>query len=243
LYRGRWDEAETLSTIVIENTSTYELVKNINSVFLPSSREAIWQLQLPASLSKNWTTHEGNFFNILNATDITYNVLTDTLYNSFEITDLRRKNWIGRYYTGTDTVYFPQKYKLKYGSVQAQENSNVIRLAELYLIRAEARARLDKLSLAIDDLDGIRERAGLTLIKVTNPGISKEDFVKAIEKERQLELFTERAHRWFDLKRTDRAGSILGSQKANWSPADELYPIPQSELSKNKNLGDQNSGY
>ena len=119
----------------------------------------------------------------------------------------------------------------------------VFRLGEQYLIRAEARAQQNNLAGAISDIDMIRSRAGLPLINDTEPGINKDNLLLAIEHERQIELFSEWGHRWLDLKRTGRAGAVLGPIKADWSSDDELYPIPQSERDKNPFLGEQNPGY
>jgi hypothetical protein len=57
-------------------------------------------------------------------------------------------------------------------------------------------------------------------------------------------LFAEWGHRWFDLKRTNRANAILSVTKkgSKWQPEDQLYPIPPSELDADPNL-DQNPGY
>ena len=118
----------------------------------------------------------------------------------------------------------------------------VLRLAEQYLIRAEAKAYQDKLTDAIQDLDIIRNRAGLSLIGDTNPSISKNDFLLAIEQERKVEMFSEWGHRWLDLKRTERAGQILGALKPDWQDTDQLYPIPNSERLVNPRLT-QNPGY
>ncbi|MCK9305851.1 MAG: RagB/SusD family nutrient uptake outer membrane protein, partial [Bacteroidales bacterium] len=123
-----------------------------------------------------------------------------------------------------------------------KENSTVFRLAEQYLIRAEARAQQNKLDLAIADVDAIRARAGLPLIENTNPGIGKAALLDAIMQERRVELFTEWGHRWFDLKRTGKAVAVLSAIKTGFSANDLLYPIPASELNKDPFL-EQNPGY
>jgi hypothetical protein len=65
----------------------------------------------------------------------------------------------------------------------------------------------------------------------------------AIEQERKVELFGEWGHRWFDLKRTNRATAVIGGQKpATWQPTDVLYPIPENQRLANTNLT-QNLGY
>jgi hypothetical protein len=162
---------------------------------------------------------------------------------AFEPDDARLLNWVGSYDTGSEIVYYPFKYKQLDQSTPLEEFSMVLRLAEQYLIRAEARAQLDNLAGAISDIDVIRGRAALPLIQDNNPTISKEDLLTAIIHERQVELFTEGGLRWFDLKRTALADNVLSSIKAGWNATDKLYPIPQNEFGNNPQLGNQNPGY
>lgn len=119
------------------------------------------------------------------------------------------------------------------------EYSIIFRLSEQYLIRAEARAHLDNISGAQLDLNTIRNRAGLPNTLAT----SMSDLLNAIIQERQVELFAEQGHRWFDLKRTGNAGTVLSAIKPNWQATDVLLPIPETELEINPNLLPQNSGY
>lgn len=86
----------------------------------------------------------------------------------------------------------------------------LLRLAEQYLIRAEVRAQREHLAGAIDDLNVIRNRAGITPLLY---GKSKADILLAVEKERKLELFGEGyGHRWIDLARTGRIDAVLGAE-------------------------------
>jgi hypothetical protein len=71
----------------------------------------------------------------------------------------------------------------------------------------------------------------------------------AILHERQVELFAEWGHRWFDLIRTGTVNSVMGSpgnvcamKRGVWNANDTLYPIPQSEIKNDVNLT-QNLGY
>jgi hypothetical protein len=114
-----------------------------------------------------------------------------------------------------------------------------MRLAEQYLIRAEARANQDNTSDAIADLDTIRNRAGLPFI---SPDITKADLLNAIFHERQVELFSELGHRWLDVKRTGKADAIFGINKTGWAPEDALLPIPFKDRQRDPNLT-QNKGY
>ena len=140
---------------------------------------------------------------------------------------------------GTDTYYFPFKYKLDTNSGTSQEYSIIFRLDEQYLIRAEARVHLGKLAEAKNDINKIRQRATLTNTSSSTP----EELSQAVLQERRVELFTEFGHRWFDLKRTGKAGTVLSVIKPAWKDRDNLLPLPASELLANSHLLPQNQGY
>ena len=207
---------------------------NPNDVFLSGSQEAIWQL-MPATTSVN--TWEGNVF-IPSATVIPSYPVTTSLYNSIAATDQRRTAWLKGITVGTTTYYYPNKYKVRTGT-SITEYYMVLRLAELYLIRAEARANQNKLPEAIADLNTVHKRAGLVEFPNT---LSKTETLDNIEKERRVELMLEWGHRWLDLKRTHRSDAVLGSLKSGWQATDTLYPIPAYEIQANPSLS-QNIGY
>lgn len=237
LYNEDWSNAEIQSTEVLNQTAQYSLT-TLNKVFLKNSMEAIWQIKPLADINAN--TLEGSQF-ILVGKPTNY-ALSQDLVDGFEADDQRKSAWVGTFGNSSGTWNFPYKYKIRSGSTPLDEYSMVLRLAEQYLIRAEARARLGKLDEAITDIDAIRSRAGLKKIAEVNPGISKESLLLAIEQERRIELFSEWGHRWFDLKRTGRAGAVLSSKKTSWVSTAVLFPIPASELKINKSLN-QNNGY
>ena len=112
-------------------------------------------------------------------------------------------------------------------------------MAEQYLIRAEARAQLGNISGAQQDVNKIRNRAGLSNTTSTTP----VSLVVAVLQERKMELFTEQGLRWFDLKRTGLANSILEATQPNWKSNQIILPLPESELLLNNNLLPQNTGY
>ncbi len=230
-----WENAEKYTSIILEKTSLYSLVP-LDDVFLKNSRETIWQLMPTA----NSNTPAGSLL-ILTSAPAALSLRPDFVSNSFEANDLRKTSWIKNIVVQGTTYYYPFKYKVK-SSTTVTEYSMVFRLAEQYLIRAEARAYRDKLSGAIEDLDAIRLRAGLKPFKDTNPSISKADLLVAIQKERFVELFSEWGNRWFDLKRNGKSTEVLGPIKTQWSPSAILFPIPKLEIDNNKNIV-QNDGY
>jgi starch-binding outer membrane protein, SusD/RagB family len=236
-----WTQAEEEASKVIAS-GQYDTVA-LGEVFLSTSKEAIWQLQ-PVRGGVNSNTGEGKLFVLPAAQNFnSYPVyLSNAIVESFEMNDQRKTQWVGTVnYDGTEYAY-PNKYKIAQGVDEPSiEYSTIFRLAEQYLIRAEARAHLGDIAGAQADLNVIRTRAGL-------PNTSASDEVSllaAIAQERKVELFTEGGHRWFDLKRTGQADAVLAPIKGStWQTTDQLYPIPAREIAKSPSLqGHQNPGY
>jgi hypothetical protein len=233
LFLNDWADAELAATAIINNSSLFNLNQDLNSVFLANSTEAIWQLM---PVQPGYNTNEGETFILTGAPQ---NVsIAQELLNAFEPGDNRRINWVDSIAIGGQTYYFAYKYKVQAGSTLT-EYSMVLRLAEQYLIRAEAETQLNDLGDAAIDLNIIRNRAGLPNTTST----TQSDLIAAIIHERQVELFSEWGHRWFDLKRNNLANQILGLVKSpNWLPTDTLFPIPKIEITNDPNLT-QNPGY
>jgi hypothetical protein len=242
LYTGDWANAEAAATEVIANTSLFTL-NSLDDVFLANSTESIWQLQ-PVNDWEN--TSEASLF-VLPETgpsgDLGYPVyLSDHAVNSFDAGDERRNKWIDSVDVAGTIYHYPFKYKVAFVGPPATEYSTVLRLAEQYLIRAEARAQQNKIPDAAADLDMIRNRAGLG----NTTAATQAELLTAILHERQVELFTEWGHRWFDLKRTGNINAVMSSVTAEkggtWDANWQWYPFPLKELQRNPNL-EQNTGY
>lgn len=236
LYQEDWTRAEEQATVVINQNSLYTLQEDINAVFLKNNSEVLLQLLPNSTLSY---TREGAYFNSGFYTGLT--TLSQSLVDALEPGDPRASNWVNFATAGANEWYHPYKYKEGSANGTGAEYTCIIRLAEIYLIRAEARAMQNKLvgsGGAEFDINKIRNRAGLPNISVS----TQQDYLLAIEQERRVELFTEWGHRWFDLKRTGRASAVLQPIKPRWQDTDMLYPIPFSELQLNPNLT-QNYGY
>lgn len=236
LYTQKWEKAEETSSKLI---STFTLETDVQKVFLKHASETIWQFKPEGKNIKN--TQEGQIL-VINFVPTQGYGLSDSLLTAFETGDLRATNWINSI-TSTDgltTIYYPYKYKETINTTaNSLEYSIIFRLAEQYLIRAEARAHLGAISDAQNDLNTIRNRAGLNDIATTDAMA----LIDAIHQERRVELFTEHGHRWFDLNRIGRADEALRAIKPNWRLTNVLLPIPETELRLNPNLKPQNSGY
>lgn len=109
-----------------------------------------------------------------------------------------------------------------------QQDDYIIRLADTYLLEAEALGGTGARAQAL--LDAVRARVGLASVPVT---------MDAIKKERRLELGGE-GHRFFDLVRWGDAAAKLGS-RGFVAGKNEILPIPASELQGTKLV--QNPGY
>lgn len=253
LYTGKYDKAESIASSIINNTSLFGL-DALNDVFKKNSREAIWQLQ-PVTAGMN--TSDGLFFILSDGGPTEYNpvYISDLLLNSFEAGDNRKVlgNWINSVTASGTTYFYPYKYKLGFGTEPGTEYLMMLRLGEQYLIRAEARALQNNIPGAAADVNMIRTRArAAATVDVPDPlpnlsaTLTKEELLAAILHERQVELFTEWGHRWFDLKRTGKVDEVMSVvtplKGGTWETTDQLYPIPSFDILRNPNLV-QNPGY
>jgi hypothetical protein len=116
------------------------------------------------------------------------------------------------------------------GSVELnfQQNDYIIRLADTYLLEAEALGAAGGRAQAL--LDAVRARVGLPSVPVS---------LNAIKEERRLELAGE-GHRFFDLVRWGDAPAKLGNRGFK-AGKNEIFPIPAQELQGTKLV--QNPNY
>lgn len=233
LYKGQWANAEALSTSLITNSS-YTLLTNLNEVFLPNSKETIWQLQ--PVITGTGAPQASQFIISTPPNGIAIRVsVTPQLFGAFETNDQRKANWMRTFSNTTGTWYYMYKYR---GLTSPTEYSTVFRIAEQYLIRAEARTQLGNFEGARSDLNAIRSRASIT----TTAADGKENLLKVVLQERRVELFGEFGHRWLDLKRMGKIDETLAPIKSQWKTTAALFPIPEAERILNTNLS-QNPGY
>lgn len=234
LYDGRWAEAAAAATMVLDAPG-FVLEDNLDNVFLKESRSTIWQFK-PKFEGSN--ADEGATLIFMDTPPPSLS-LREELVGSFEVGDLRRANWVKTLTDGTSEWHHAYKYKQNINTGTSLEYSVVFRLEEMVLIRAEARAMLGDLEGGLADLNTIRDRAGLPDAQAS----SSTALVNAILEERRFEFFTEFGHRFFDLKRTQKANEILPLTKPGWNTTDILWPLPEAELLANSALAPQNPGY
>lgn len=176
---------------------------------------------------------------------------SDKLWNSYDSTDIRFSTYL------IDEPLFkaagrPSKITKKYaGSAYTTDRENmadmkVFRTAEMYLIRAEARAESNALAESVADLNALRA-ARISPYTAVNIA-SKDQLITEIIQERFKELAFE-GHRFWDLKRrglpVQRLASDAPSNDGATLPANNFrftLPIPQPEMLANPKMV-QNPGY
>lgn len=147
-------------------------------------------------------------------------------------------------------MYYINKYNLQEGLVNLS-SPVYLRLAEMYLIRAEANAKLGNAQAGLDDVNLLRQRAGLSgaaLHTLASIAAASKTALDVVLEERWLELAFE-GHRAYDLFRNDRSviRDYPGTHALNTSPANinqtiapsnnrVVFFIPETEIAKNPAL-------
>jgi hypothetical protein len=234
LYQHNWQDAEKQATAII-NSGQYSL-NTPSTVFLANSNETILAI---------WT----QYGYISDATSLVPNSgapnypVAANLVSAFEQGDLRKASWLGSTTVtsgGSSTVYYyPFKYHNRTNNTSSPEYLNVLRLAELYLIRSEAFAHEGNIAGAVQDLNTIRERAGLDDL---SPAISQTVCSNDVAQEWRVEFCFEWGHRSLDLKRQGLINQVMSTYKPTWGPNADLLPIPKNDLTYDPYLN-QNTGY
>ncbi len=145
---------------------------------------------------------------------------------------------------GIDKVYVT-KFSNQ-GGIPTLSSPVVLRLAELYLNRAEAYAKTGQAAQALDDVNQVRKRAGLTgseLYAITDLK-GMPTVLDVVLQERRLELAFE-GHRPYDLFRNNRSlvreypgfhNIQTGQQTVTPDDKQVITLIPQAEIVLNSNL-------
>lgn len=186
---------------------------------LANSAEDVFAVQFS---SQSGTNQLNVFYSVTRRADV--NILPQFVQR-FEPGDTRRN-----LLTTNATATYTNKYDVLYGNIK------LMRLAEMYLTRAEANFRAGTTvgATPLADINAIRTRAKLpALTALTLPVILKE---------RRLELAFE-GFRLGDLKRNqESAFDPLANATFAWNSPKLVFPIPLRELNANPNLT-QNAGY
>ena len=243
LYWGKYADAENYADQVIAETSINLLDgTNYEDAWSATKHpESLFELNIQ---SVDWSTVDGvnNSMNSVSAKhDQNYDETggqfsvggSDELINSFEAGDIRRNLWVD--FGGN---WENRKWQGELGDYR--ENIPVIRLSEIYLISAEAKARKGGADAAAQNR--INElRANRDLGNTTATG---QALVDLIMNERRVELCFE-GHRWFDLKRNGMDISKTADSGVSPIPYSDfriLAKIPSDQVFLNSLL-EQNPNY
>ncbi|MBV8326695.1 MAG: RagB/SusD family nutrient uptake outer membrane protein [Chryseobacterium sp.] len=228
----KWSQAENVLTIVT-GSPLYSFQNDLSKVFQKDSRHILWQLK-PANPGD--PVREAMLYYFAGVAPTGY-ALSESLISSFDQDDLRKQYWMTPVFAGGKTWFRANKYKNI--TINDTEDSIVFRLEEAYLLLAETLVQQNKTAQALQYINPVRQRAGLSLMASS---VSKEVLLGEILMENRKEFFTEMGHRFLDLKRNNRLGD-LQAVKPNWKPFHIVWPVPQKDLLLNANLNPQNNGY
>jgi len=227
LYNNNWQEAINYATRLIDDRANYELLNPYYAFFadgVTGTRESVFEIFYNANELNphrgQWQPQQNGGTRQWAPNNTFVNLVNDPETGGSRSALVARDNqnrWYGNLYYRSP----------------ATDPSYVIRIAELYLIRAEALSELNESEQARADLNAVRSRAGLA----NNTATNSDDLLLAIENERRLEFGLE-AHRWFDLVRTGRAAAVLNIS----DPNKLLMPLPSEQLLTDDAL-EQNPGY
>lgn len=238
LYQRDYDKAIEYSSQVIAD-SKYSMVDDFVGIFTNSfTDESIFELEFIASDQSElrfwyFPGALGGRGELAVHEDFLNDIMTDP-------DDIR----------GTMYGYDPIQgvsYPTKYQTAGNTDNAHILRISEMYLVRAEAYAQSSStLNEALADLNKVKNRVG---VADYSGAMNSESILLDIERERKIEFAFE-GHSFFDLVRTGRAMEVLKAvnRKNSSVPVslDEAYmlvlPIPRDELLSNPNMI-QNTGY
>ena len=194
--------------------STTQYLEGFNDA---SNPEWMWASVIPADQGTFFYSYfafmSSNFSS--NATRTNPRSINSVLYNSISATDIRKQLWSPAGVTppasGTRYPYTSVKFKVKDVSISVGDVP-YMRVAEMYLIEAEAKARLGQDAAAASVLFTLVKQRDPSYTLSTNTG---ESLLGEIMTQRRIELWGE-GFRWLDLKRTN---SPLNRTGANHNSA------------------------
>lgn len=255
----------------VTNNPQYSLVSDYKTLFdvtKKNSSESLFEVQYrKGGTGSPWNNDFAPRFSNKEVVPVGdkggFNAPTPSMANAYETGDPRKAISMSDGYVSTATnkpvneKYIRKYYDVSFAGSDNDNNWIELRLADLYLLYAEALVRQGKQpDVALTYLNKIRQRARSSTGGI--PGIppdyapfsSDTQFLLAIEKERRVELAFEN-HRWFDLVRTERAKDVMiqeqkeqtGFNASTWSDNMLLFPIPLQVIQSNPEKIKQNPGY
>lgn len=251
LYQKEYIKAEELSKEIIDNASDdYDLEGSYSDIYDKrwNSKEVLFAPIAKAETENYYGTDlysdyvlrpTDAFKSLADASDGVLgngNLDSDT-YSGVSASGFDPRFILAYQTTDGEVPYQSPKYPDKYYD---QNTFYFMRIAEVYLIYAEAAARNNNLSEAVTHINKIRTRAGGITSKNST---DKAEILKFIREEKILELFLEMGETWFDIIRYIDNGDLTFDVKKSLIKKEQFtFPIPIKAMSGNKNLV-QNPGY
>jgi hypothetical protein len=257
MYEKKWTEALALTDQVI--AMPYALMSDYYKMFrvaYENNSESLFETQANTFANDCGTYCQYSEIQWVRPVGWGFNVPTQDLVNAYEPGDLRKAATI--IFSGETTqdgdvipanspnprynkkIYVPSSVPNACGYAYGRDqNRRILRLGEIYLIRAEAANELNDTVKAKASLNIIRNRAGLPSINA----ISQANLRLKIWNERRVELAMEE-DRFFDLVRQGRAGQVLRAQGKQFVDGkNEVFPIPDRQIVLSGNKLTQNPNY
>lgn len=225
-FTNDYKKAADLANEVIQ-AGGYSLVSDFSTIWTTqNTNESIFELQFDDQATNPLASVANDNPSVL------FFAKDSTVLDLYENADKRKNFTIKK---GSNDNYFMGKFP---NFSPASQNVSVIRLAELYLIHAEAKARVDNSvsQAAYASLKMVQDRAGITKPISTYNGLAS--FITAVQEEKERELMFE-GETWFDFVRTKLA---LKKYKTLTKAEYMIYPIPTAQISLGGGLT-QNPGY
>jgi len=261
LYSGSWALSLDKAKQVI-NSGKYSLMADVRDVYNVAKedvarQENMWALECE-STSPGSSTQIISLYGPKNSDGPQYAVTSfgsafayQSFFNSFSPLDKRRQlldttyvNKLGQTVAQKDVTPITPKGVLVKKFMDPTPPSGainipILRLADVYLIAAEAAARLNGATAeAYGYIKVVRDRAGLPDL---TPGLTTDQFVAAVLQERSWELFGE-GDRWYDLTRTNTFIQVASAAVNDVFPVrqpkarNRYFPIPLDEINANPKL-------
>jgi hypothetical protein len=233
LYQKDYEKAASFAESVIDD-KTYTLLSADKFETIYSSRlssESIFELSFDA---QNQSAFNGSTYVRPDALRTEIFFLANQGMNTFfeNRTGDKRSGLLD--FENNDVSILPDGRTQKYrGEVTKDNPAYILRIAEMYLIAAEAKKLAGG---GLSFLNTLRENRGMANLTATDVP-NEAAFLQAVLDERLAELNFE-GHRFFDLARYQKMEEVLGVNNTN-----AVFPIPQREITATNTALSQNPGF
>lgn len=272
-YQGNWQACHDLCMEIISSQEYFldPSYANIFTETGENGPGSIWEIQYMNASGGNWGNQlEGTFTNVWQRArgqfgGYGFNIPEQNFVDEFENGDPRLAATVfqegdqmgdrGTFTldaTGMPHLYYPKKYFINasdeapFGDINPNGYSNdrVIRYADVLLFGAESAYYVGDEALARQLTNIVRARArnnNSSILPNLDASLTGQALLDAILHERRVELGLE-GHRFFDLVRQGRAAEEL-AEFGFTAGVNEVFPIPEVEITLSGGLITQNNGY